>query len=220
MKTVIVAIAFVILNTCANKDGNDFANFVNSFPTEENINTTSFDKLVQTEKPMTKAEALKYVYPNEPGRLMCEEITFDLETEKSLDTTTSEFLPSKILKKKTPSGYIIGFTRHVCHGERNMIEVQLVLVSIDNNHVSKDTLIAYQGNEFTASTGGLISPATNILLVTKNNQRKFFATVFQLDPQTAKFKQVKPDKPVSNSPTDYFSIINNFGWEFDFISNK
>jgi hypothetical protein len=184
------------------------------------MKTVSFDKLAQVQKTISREDALKYVYPKNPDRLMCRELTFDLETEKLIDTISSEYLPSKVMRRAFSKGYLIGVTNYICHGEHDMIEIQLTLVTLDNSFVPKDTLVAYRGNEFSASIDGLLSPGTNILLVTKNDKREFFASLFRIESKNLKFERIQASTPIPGLANDHFTILKKLDWELDFVSHQ
>src|SRR5690606_13265821 len=101
-------------------------------------------------EPMTKEEAVRFVYNNDSSRLYCERDIFNMEEEKVLGRVREMYLPSKCLKVEEKKYTIIGYSSYECSGDDNYIFYLMHLLTMDKSYNVIDSLTVYKEDEHNA----------------------------------------------------------------------
>jgi hypothetical protein len=122
-KLTIILSAFVLNIGCAQtttkNQGTKFIEFINSFEEEKSDEVLNFSYLIygryNKRKPMTKSEALSFVYQTEDTMaLYCAVKSFSLETEEVFGIDTSLQLPDKYFKIKRENYFLVCYSSYKC----------------------------------------------------------------------------------------------------------
>jgi hypothetical protein len=196
-----------------------FVDFVNSFEEEKINNVLKFGKIVQKEKPMTKEEALNFVYhTNDSTRLYCNQYIYSNETEKIFGVSTSLYLPNKSLKIDMGNYYLIGYSFFECQDPNKILTVMMNLLIMDRNYNIKDSILIYQGNDYDYDITGLLNPRNSKMFLLNSIQtRKCY--LYRIDTENLKFEVIREsniDKTVNTD--DLPDVLEILGWKEVFIN--
>ncbi|MEQ8683838.1 MAG: hypothetical protein RIE86_01035 [Imperialibacter sp.] len=213
----LVFFLFVLFFSCF-REAQDasYTDFVKSFKEEVSKNSVNFGEIAfRNSLPMTKQEALQFVYDGDSSKLYCKQEIFNMETEKTSGISTELYLPSKCLKISSNDYMLIGYSEYRCQDPNELLKIILRLSIVSNAYQVTDNLIAYQGSDYDFDTMGLISPTTgNILLVNVNQKNgKTDAFVYQVNTKTLKFEILKESLGVVGSTDNLLKLSERLGWE-------
>lgn len=193
-----------------------YTDFVKSFKEEGSKKSVNFGEIAfRNSLPMTKQEALQFVYDGDSSKLYCKQEIFNMETEKTSGISTELYLPSKCLKISTNDYILIGYSEYSCQDPNELLKIILRLSIVSNTYQVTDNLIAYQGSDYDFDRMGLISPTTgNILLVNVNQKNgKTDAFIYQVNTKTLKFEVVRESLGVVGSTDNLLKLSERLGWE-------
>jgi hypothetical protein len=170
-KNLIIILSAFVLNTgCAqtttkNQD-TKFIDFVNSFEEVKNNDILNFGKIIQEIKPMTKNEALSFVYHTKDTTVLyCTHKIFSMETEEVFGIDTSLYLPDKYFRIEKENYFLICYSSYKCKNRYGMLTTFLHLLIVDKNYNITDELLAGNCEDIECYTIGLMNPKNGKVLV-------------------------------------------------------
>ena len=167
--------------------------YVLSYPYEIKDSILISQRLIQSKNPMTKEEALAFVYNHDSSMLICTGEYYDMYAEKVTGKWEEERLPKKCIGLKNDSFYLIAFTSYECQDSKARKWEYLNLALYDRSFNLKDTFVAYKGDEYDYEISSIINVNTQkILLYTYNNinESKEFS-IIKVNLQNLKFQNIK-----------------------------
>jgi hypothetical protein len=192
-----------------------FIDFVNSFEKEKSENILKFGKVIQKEKPMTKEEALDFVYHTDDTTVLyCTDAIFSMETEKITGYYESLYMPDKSLLIDMQHYFLMGYTSFECKdvNPSNFTNIQyLHLFIINKGYEVQDSLMAYRGDAYEAQIKGLLNPQNGKIFVRTNDK----SAIYIVD-KNLKFKRERESNKVPRYD-DLNRVLSILGWEEYFL---
>jgi hypothetical protein len=237
-KYFVLILSVLTLNTsCAQRVGkntdSDFINFVNSFKEEKKSDIIDFRKIKQNKAPMSKAEALKYVYhTNDTTKLYCVEFDYSNETEEFRGIIgASLWLPNKCLKIDMENYFIIAYNSYHCINNINNcpdpnnlrhcflnedFNVFLTLCIVDKEYNLKDSmLVCKDDGELNYFVSGLLNPHNSKIFLSKIENNGNMAYIYIVN-KDFKFECIKESNVSEASSADFNEILEELGWVNEF----
>src|SRR6218665_1400055 len=165
MKQTLLVLSIVILINSGCAQPAEFKKFVDSFKREKKDQILDIGIVVQTSNPMTKREALLYVYQGDTTKLSCNQKIFNMETEIVEGISRSLNLPSKCLRLDMDNYCLIAYTSDDCQNPDETHTFFLNMEIIDKNYKIQDTLIVHKGTEYDWEISGLINPRNGKMFI-------------------------------------------------------
>ncbi|MDR1348120.1 MAG: hypothetical protein LBJ63_06815 [Prevotellaceae bacterium] len=222
MKNLIIILSALILNTgCAqtatkNQDIK-FIDFVNSFEEEKSDDVLGFGYLIygryNKRKPMTKDEALSFVYHTEDTTVLyCTVASISQETEKITAIFTSLYLPDKYFRIEKEKYFLIGYSSYQCGTNNGMTKRFIYLLLMDANYSITDKLLVYEDEGDWNYISGLLNPENGKIFLSGRKK----ATMYIIDESSLTFKVKKESNEIND--IEYSSkALENLGWEEYFL---
>jgi hypothetical protein len=206
----------ILFGHLGNAQSPGYINFVKSFREEDAKDILQFSEVVQsTDMPMTKEEALRFVYSGDTSKLYCQQKIFNMETEVVSGISTELYLPIKSLKMSMGNYTLIAFSEYSCENPDELLKVILTLVLVDNTYQVRDTMVAYLGSDYDIETTGLFNPVKANVLIVNTNQTSvgIEAFVYHINEKTLKFEVIKENLDVNGTSDNLVDLVERLGWE-------
>jgi hypothetical protein len=148
-----------------------FIDFINSFEEIKSNEVLNFGKMMYNEKkPMTKDEALSFVYnTKDTTALYCTEISISQETEKVTAIYTSLYLPNKYFRIEKANYFLIGYSSYKC-GNYGWAGRFIHLLIIDKQYNIVDKLLVYEDDGDSSDITGLLNPENGKIFINKEEK--------------------------------------------------
>jgi hypothetical protein len=216
-KITIILSAFILNVGCAQtttKNQNvKFIEFINSFEEEKSDEVLNFAKIIQKTKPMTKNEALSFVYQTEDTiALYCAVKSFSLETEEVFGIDTSLYLPDKYFKIERENYFLICYSSYKCNNHYELATFFSHLLIVDKNYNITDKLLVYEEKGDWNYISGLLNPKNGKIFVSGRKK----STMYIIDENNLTFKVKKESneiKDIEYSP----HALKDLDWEEYFL---
>lgn len=223
-----VIVIFVALATkCSYSQS--FEKYVKSFKKIEGATPISFSKVMQNNNPMTRDEALKFVYFGDVSKLTCIQEQYNLVTEKSEGLSKYLNLPGKNMLLDMKKFFIIANSSYDCNDPKKPSVSYLTLTIVTRQYRRMDSLIVYREKyDFPEVLGEINSLNGNIFLVgylktqwvePSDPKATIHARLLTIDRNSLKFKILKETSDVKGDYTNFSKTLKNLGWEQTFISD-
>jgi hypothetical protein len=216
MKTLIIILSMFILNvgcaqtTTKNQDSK-FIDFINSFEEEKSDEVLIFTKIIQTARPMSKHEALSFVYKTEDTTaLYCTEVSISQETEKITGIFTSLYLPDKYFRIDKKNYLLICYSSYQCEDSYTLTTKFLHFLIIDKNYNVTDKLIVCDYDWDDSSIVGLLNPKKDKIFLKKSRKNK--AIMYGINENSLTFKVEKESNEIPHYH-DLLKVIKELRWE-------
>jgi hypothetical protein len=220
-KSLIIILSMFILNvgcsqTTKNQD-TKFIEFVNSFEEEKNDEVLNFSYLKYGRynkiKPMTKNEALSFVYQTEDTMaLYCAEKSFSMDTEEVFGIDTSLYLPDKYFKIERENYFLLCYSSYKCDINNGYPQGFIYLWLIDTNYNITDKLLVYEEKGDWNYISGLLNPKNGKLFVSG----RYKSTMYIIDESSLTFKVKKESNEIKD--IEYSShALKDLDWEEYFL---
>lgn len=212
MKLSLSILSIIILTNSGCTQPTEFKKFVDSFKKERTDQILDFGRIVQTSNPMTKREALLYVYQGDTIKLYCNHKIFSMETEKVEGISRELFLPSKCLRLDLGGYYLVAYTSYDCQDPDKLPTFLLNMRIIDKNYKIRDSLIVYKEVE-DWEISGLINPGNGKIFIRTEQQ----ALIYRVN-SNLKF-EIEKERSNIKSTTDYLEKdLEMLNWTLDFTN--
>ncbi|MDR0691806.1 MAG: hypothetical protein LBF69_02075 [Prevotellaceae bacterium] len=220
MRNLIIILSAFILNTgCGqtvtkNQDAR-FIEFINSFDEEKSKNILKFSRVVQKDKPMTKEEALRFVYHTDDTTVLyCPAVVFSMETEKITGYYESLRMPDKSLLVDMQHYFLAGYTSFECRAANpsNFSDIQyLHLFIINKGYEVQDSLTVYRGDAYEDMVSGLLNPQNGKIFTLEESKSTMYVINKDLK---FEIERERNDAPITN---DFMKVLRILGWEEYFL---
>lgn len=211
MTRLLILTLIIALNCTQNED--KFHRFIRSFPSTQD-ELIYFPKISQLTNPMTKSESIDFVYSGDSSRIFCTERIFNLETEKDEGEITSKRFPNKCFSKDFSEYSLFSYSYFTCKSKFDLVDISVVLVTLDNDLKPIDTLTAYNGNDYFERVTGVMNVGTEkiFLLASVDEKSPFTASIISVDPKSKKFVTLKHLDNVKVDTDDYLKLMEKMDW--------
>jgi hypothetical protein len=202
--------------TTKNQDAK-FIDFINSFEEEKSDEVLNFSYLIygkyNKRKPMTKDEALSFVYQTEDTMALYYTVkSISQETEKVTAIFTSLYLPDKYFRIDKENYFLTGYSSYKCDINNNSPNGFIYLWLIDANYNITDKLLVYEEQGDWYYISGLLNPKNGKIFVSGRKK----STMYIIDESSLTFKVKKESneiKDIEYSP----HALKELGWEEYFL---
>jgi hypothetical protein len=234
MKNFIIILSMFILNVgCAqttkkNQDAK-FIDFINSFYEEKSDEILDLEEIKYNMKrrtPMTKDEALSFVYNTEDTTaLYCVQEIFNMETEEILGEHTSLYLPDKYFRIEKENYFLLCYSYYECNGRYGQITSFIHCSIVDKNYNITDKLLVVNC-DYTdeCNIRSLLNPTNSKIFLlhtfaTWDKQHETHkAYMYEVDNSTLKFRLIKEDDVKKGVDTGNLrSVLNGLSWQDVFL---
>jgi AAA+ ATPase superfamily predicted ATPase len=242
-KYLVVILNILILNvgyaqTLSKNINMEFIDFVNSFDKEKTNEILDFGYVVKKNKPMTKEEALEFVYrSDDTTKLYCEEKIFSMETEEIFGTFMETYFPNKCLRIDMADYFLIVYSSYQCAdpmGPQDLSSNFLHVLILDMGFNVRDSMIVYLGDGYGNSIiTGLLNPVNSKIFLIQPFQNIFNKTMLEINririiekhaiiyivDENLKFKVEREDDIVPRG-NDLMKVLEKLGWKDLFLAKK
>jgi hypothetical protein len=209
-----------------------YVDFVESFKGGEKSGIIDFRRTIQIKAPMSKDDALKYVYhTGDTTKLYCIEFNYSNENEEFIGIIGSElYLPDKCLKIDMGDYFFIAYNSYQCANscpdpdklrecfENENFNVFLTLCIVDKGYNIRDSMLVCNDDGYDSFVKGLLNPSKGKVFLIKNENRKEIAH-FYIVGRDLKFKVVKEREIDENISTDnLIGLLEKLGWKESFLN--
>lgn len=205
---------------CSHAQNPRYVHFIKSFKEEKSVNILNFAKVVQIKRPMTKEDALRFVYNGDTSKLFCIQKVINMETEKTEGFSRELYLPSKCFRVKLSDCSLIAYSSYLCQNPNELLKVVLNILIIDENYTVKENMIVYKGSDYESEITGLLNPRNgNIFLIGDiMNIGKKQARLYKIGSESKKFEQIKGENNLNGATDDLMELLKSLEWEESFMN--
>jgi hypothetical protein len=238
-KYLVLILSVLTLNTSCTQSvtrnpDTKFIDFVNSFEEEKTDDVIWFAEIIEKEMPMSKEEALKFVYhTDDTTRLYCVNFDYSNESEEFRGVIgTSLSLPDKCLKIDMGDYFFIAYNSCQCinniddcpnpndlrgcflNGEFNSF---LTLCIVDKGFNLRDSMLVCKDSEMDILVTGLLNPKNGKIFLYKDEDgRKVY--LHKVNKTSLKFEYIKKENLSRDmSPYDLMKTLEKLGWKESFL---
>ncbi|MDR0619895.1 MAG: hypothetical protein LBG17_08365 [Bacteroidales bacterium] len=217
MKRIILPTMMICLFFVQAQDKSSMEKFFVTFPAFDKTEKVLYfgDLLAKKKYPITKNDAVSYIYGGDISRILCRGVFMNMETEEVSGHYVDTVLPYKIGKIKMGKTNFVFYTTTECKSERDVWWTNIEMsVFIEGTGLSDKHRI-YRENEYDYSIISLINADRAMLF------RRLVNTRGKIEYQLLKLSENKPYLSIVKSAEkdinadNLFKALKVLGWSAD-----
>lgn len=188
--------------------------YIDSFKEYKSKDILNAGKIVQYQNPMSKEEALTYVYKGDTAKLFCYQKIINMETEKVEGISREIYFPNKCLRIDMGNYFLLAYSSYQCKNPNEALRIMLSLSIVNKQYQIMDNILIYKGTDYGQEFTGLINPNNGKIFLYGDIKgvKRNDAVILKINPLKFKFEKTVEADEVEGDIDDLNSTIKVLGW--------